>query len=76
MKHLQRYDMTKLGKLTSSDFAKAIGELKLGIIEHDIITLLDWMKITENYVEIEYFIDLMIKTDPTYAPFIKNQGII
>ena len=74
MKHLQRYDLTKQGKLNKSDFAKAIDELKLGLIDSDIVKLLDWMKIQENYVEIAYFVDLMIKTDPTYAPFAKDQG--
>ncbi len=76
MKRLQRYDLTKQGKLNKGDFAKAIDELKLGLIDSDIVKLLDWMEIQENYVEIKYFIDLMIKTDPTYAPFIKDQGIV
>ena len=74
MKHLQRYDLTKIGKLNKSDFAKAIDELKLGLIESDIVKLLDWMKIQENYVEIMYFVNLMIQTDKDYVNFIKDHG--
>jgi Ca2+-binding EF-hand superfamily protein len=74
LRHLQRYDLTKQGKLTTGDFTKAIDELKLGFIENDIQKLLQVCKLMDNYLEIEQFVSIMIEKDKNYEILIKENG--
>jgi hypothetical protein len=74
MKHLQRYDITKLGKVIKYDFAKAIDEIKLGFIDNDINRLIFIAKPVESYIDIKRFVELMISKDKNYEILIKDQG--
>jgi Ca2+-binding EF-hand superfamily protein len=73
-RHLQRYDLTKLGKLTKVDFTKAIDELKLGFIDNDIYRLLQCVNTVDEYLEIKQFISKMIEKDRNYELLIKENG--
>jgi seryl-tRNA synthetase len=74
LRHLQRYDLTKLGKISKNDFIKAIEELKLGLIKSDISRLIENANLTQDYVEIHQFIDIMIEKDKNYEQLIKENG--
>ena len=75
LRHIQRYDITKLGKVSVEDFSKALDELKLGLVFNDIDKLIKIVKVVDNYVEIREFIDLMIKVDSSYKLLVKEYGI-
>jgi hypothetical protein len=74
MRHLQRYDISKLGKISKNDFYKAIDELKLGFIDTDIKNILLSSNFKEDYLEIKIFISKMVEIDKNYELLIKENG--
>jgi Ca2+-binding EF-hand superfamily protein len=73
-RHLQRYDITKIGKINRNDFIRAIDELKLGYIDNDINKLLDLAKLNDTYISIQGFLDSMIRSEPLYENVLKQGG--
>jgi hypothetical protein len=76
VERLKSFDLKLMGKLNKLDFTRAVNELHIGFTSEEIESLLKLMNITENYVEIGYFVDQMIKADPSYAHYVQTQGII
>ena len=73
-RHLQRYDINKLNKISEREFLRAIDELKLGFIDKEIEDLASLFKDVENFVAIAEFLKKAIEIEPEYQNIIMDQG--
>lgn len=70
-KHLQRYDITKNGKIGQNDFKRAIEELKIGLINYDLEKLHNACKLPDsNDVSIENFLNLLKNKNAEFKKFL------
>ena len=70
-KHLQRYDITKNGKIGQNDFKRAIEELKIGLINYDFEKLHNACKLPDsNDVSIENFLNLLKNKNAEFKKFL------
>ena len=70
-KHLQRYDITKNGKIGQNDFKRAIEELKIGLINYDLEKLHNACKLPDsNDVSIENFLNLLKNKNEEFKKFL------
>ena len=72
-RHLQRYDISKNGKITENDFKRAIEELKLGFIGSDLDKLANTCKSPHsNDVSIDNFLNLLNNKNNNFKKFIEQ----
>ena len=70
-KHLQRYDITRNGKIGQNDFKRAIEELKIGLINYDLEKLHNACKLPDsNDVSIENFLNLLKNKNAEFKKFL------
>lgn len=68
--HLQRYDFSKSGKLTKSEFTNALNELNSGIVNSDIAKILSHFKLGDDHINIKEFTNVMTVRDKNYEEII------
>jgi len=60
-KHLQRYDISKNGKVALNDFKRAIEELKIGFINYDLDKLANVCKLpNSNNISLDNFLNILL----------------
>ena len=72
-KQLNKYDLSKSGKITSSDFMKSIDELRLGFIDYDLKQLALIAKPIDDIIVIKNFIAMMKERNDTYKHFLEEE---
>ena len=70
-KHLQRYDISKNGKIGKSDFKRAIEELKIGFISYDLEKMAKACKMpNSDDISIEQFLDILKNKNEDFELFL------
>jgi hypothetical protein len=74
--YLQRYDFSKSGKLTRSEFSNALIDIKSGIVNSDIGRILSHFKLGDDHIDIKGFTKVMTGRDKMYEEIInaKNES--
>lgn len=72
-KQLNKYDLSKSGKITTTDFAKAIDELRLGFIDYDLKRLALIARPIDDIIVIRTFIQMMKDKNETYKQFLEEE---
>jgi hypothetical protein len=74
--YLQRYDFSKSGKLTRSEFTNALIDIKSGIVNSDIGKILSHFKLGDDHIDIKAFTKVMTGRDKMYEEIInaKNES--
>ena len=72
-KHLQRYDITKNGKIGQKDFKRGIDELKIGLINYDLEKLVKACKSPkDDEISIENFLNMLNNKNPEFQKFLED----
>ena len=72
-KHLKRYDISKNGKITESDFKKAIEELKLGFINYDLDKLANACKSPHSKdISIDNFLNILKNKNNNFKKYMEQ----
>ena len=72
-KHLERYDISKNGKIGENDFKRAIEELKIGFISYDLDKLANLCKSSNSKdILIENFLNILKNKNDNFKNFMDN----
>ena len=72
-KHLERYDISKNGKIDESDFKRAIEELKIGFISYDLDRLANLSRSSNSKdVSIENFLNILKNKNNNFKYFMEQ----
>ena len=72
-KHLQRYDISKNGKIGKNDFKRAIEELKMGFINYDLEKLANACKMpNSDFISLEHFFEILKSKNENYKKFLEE----
>ena len=72
-KHLQRYDISKNGKIRENDFRKAIEELKLGFINNDLDKLANTCKSPHSKdISIDNFLNILKNKNANFKKYMEQ----
>ena len=72
-KHLQRYDISKNGKIGRNDFKRAIEELKIGFINYDLEMMAKaCIMPNSDDMSIDYFLDILKNKNENFEKFLEE----
>ena len=72
-KHLQRYDISKNGKIGRNDFKRAIEELKIGFINYDLEMMAKaCIMPNSDDMSIDYFLDILKNKNENFEKFLEG----
>ena len=72
-KHLQRYNISKNGKVALNDFKRAIEELKIGFINYDLDKLANVCKLpNSNNISLDNFLNILKNKNPEFKKFLEE----
>ena len=74
-KHLQRYDISKNGRISKNEFKRAIEELKMGFINYDLEKLANACKMPNtDFVSLEHFFEMLKNKNENYKKFLEENS--